>query len=112
MPDELVIVATFGVPAEAELARQRLLDAGIQAVLDGDVTANTLSYIGTALGGVKLMVRAPERESAERVLRSVQHTDDDAVADRTDAWICPNCSADVGADFDVCWRCGSTRDGA
>lgn len=29
----------------------------------------------------------------------------------TDIWICPNCGADVESNFDVCWQCGSDREG-
>jgi hypothetical protein len=26
-------------------------------------------------------------------------------------WICPRCAAESDAGFDVCWRCGTTREG-
>lgn len=110
MSNELVSVATFSVTAEAELARQALEAAGIAAVLDGETTASTLSYIGTAIGGVRVLVRQADQESARRVLQSIRH-DNSTAAGGSAAWICPNCSVDVSADFDVCWQCGSTRDG-
>src|SRR5258708_35023136 len=27
-------------------------------------------------------------------------------------WTCPNCKIDVEPGFDVCWSCGTSRDGA
>lgn len=27
-------------------------------------------------------------------------------------WTCPNCKIEVEPDFDVCWSCGTSRDGA
>ncbi len=28
------------------------------------------------------------------------------------AWICPNCGEQLGAGFDLCWRCGASREPA
>jgi len=61
-PDELVTVATFQTPVEAELAKERLELEGITAFLKNEMAVGVMPYLGSALGGIELQV--PERDAA------------------------------------------------
>lgn len=65
----LTTVATFRSPAEAHLARSRLLDAGISDVFVADeVFVATAGHLEQAVGGVKLQVPASEAQRATALL--------------------------------------------
>jgi hypothetical protein len=100
MPD-LIPIASYPTSAEAELACGRLAAAGVPAKLDGAVVADMAWHIGSALGGVKVLVSSDDAEQAHAIL---QETDTE---DETPAWDCPVCGAEVDAGFQVCWSCGA-----
>ncbi len=78
MTDELVEVARFGSANEAAIARSVLEGTGIAAVLHQEATATWLWHYGTALGGVKLLVRSADADEARTILA-------DQVAEPADA---------------------------
>ena len=102
--EKLVAVASYGSAHEAGLAQSRLLDAGIPARLDGDVTGTTLWHVGTALGGIKVLVAETDRDRAQEVLASDAG---DTVHPEIPAWTCPACGEINEAGFGVCWSCGA-----
>ena len=61
-------IATFGNSTSAHLARNELEAAGIRAQATGDVAVETLWYVGSALGGVKLMVAEKDGPAAVATL--------------------------------------------
>lgn len=63
-----VVVATFQDPLEASMARSRLEAEGILATLDGEYHVAMAWWISNAIGGVKLLVRQCDLESARRIL--------------------------------------------
>lgn len=99
-PQKLVKCRIYATDFEAQQARSMLEAEGIQAYVEGSNAITTLSYVGSALGGVRLMVEKSEVERAERVL--------DATIQPAElpAWQCPNCASQVDAGFAVCWKCG------
>jgi hypothetical protein len=99
MPD-LIPVASYPTSAEAELARGLLVGGGLEAQLDGSAISDVAGFIGTALGGVRILVRAEDAERASEVLEEA------ATASTTPAWDCPACGAEVDAGYDICWSCG------
>jgi putative signal transducing protein len=56
MSDRLATVATFRSPVEANLARNRLEAAGIEAFLADEETVGMVWHLTNALGGIKLQV--------------------------------------------------------
>ena len=72
---ELVVVASFEKPHEAELAANELRAADIDVnVLDANTVGANLRLSG-ALGGVKLQVPGPEAEEAREILEEVEDLD-------------------------------------
>jgi hypothetical protein len=68
MAGELTTVATFHQAAQAELARNVLAEAGIQAVVaDAEIVAMDW-LLANAVGGIKVQVRAEDAERAAAVL--------------------------------------------
>jgi len=61
-PNDLVTVAKFQTPAEAELAKERLEAEGIPVFLKNEMAVGVMPYLGSALGGIELQV--PERDTA------------------------------------------------
>ena len=110
MPGQLVTVATFVTPAEAELARQRLEHDGIPACLAEEHTGAVLGLTTGGLSSVKVMVNAADRERAEAILAATEdrHDQDDEDAG---TWTCSQCGTELSTEFEVCWSCGTTVDG-
>jgi hypothetical protein len=101
----LVQMASFENTIEAETARVALEHEGIQAFVDGAATANALSHVGTALGGVRLMVAKGDAQRAAKVMDLLAR---EARLDKA-PWFCGVCREEVEATFDVCWSCQGDR---
>ena len=70
MDEPLTTVAAFNTPVEAELARNRLEEKGIAAVVVDAETVGMLFHLGGALGGVKVQVAESDAVRARAVLAS------------------------------------------
>lgn len=103
----LATVGRYGAVWEAEMVRDRLEAAGIQAFVQGSETGRSLSYIGVALGGVRVQVAEQDMEAARHVLAEDEHQ-------RATAgdWRCPRCDEPNDASFDLCWSCSLPRSAA
>ncbi|MCA9153602.1 MAG: hypothetical protein KDA38_02395, partial [Planctomycetales bacterium] len=104
----LITLATFENAGQAYAAQGCLAARGIMAQVDGDVSHTALSYVGSALGGVKLLVLAEDADAARECLA----TADPDSTDDSGPWQCDKCQEEVDAGFDVCWSCGATREEA
>ncbi len=109
MAGRLVTVAVFATPAEARLAAAALDGAQIESCVEGEMSAVSLSHLGSGLGGVKLQVREADAERARAVL---QEAGDGRDVTASPPWTCGDCGAAMESGFDVCWSCGATRDGS
>ena len=78
--EELVTIRAYAAPHEAYLAQSVLTVENVPARIGSEATALWLSYVGTALGGVKLLVAARDRERADEILRSYEAKTADAPA--------------------------------
>ncbi len=84
---------------------QGLLEAeGLQSFIEGEHANLALSYVGSAVGGVRLLVLDTDRQLALEVLNRAEEK-----AQGGEEWICGKCRETVDAGFDVCWSCGSDR---
>ena len=130
MADKLITIATFGEPSQAEMSKVKLDDMSIECFLTEDATHTLYGY---AAGTIRLQVRESDAERAlealkvdsrKRCTQCGQEFEDSAkncpncgakieVYPRAEvaAWICPKCGEQVEAQFDVCWNCGTTKDG-
>jgi len=80
-------------------------DKGIMAFVEGANVSTMLSYVGPALGGVRLLVRAGDVQRAKQVVDNLQ-------AERRSVgtpWYCGVCHESLDASFEVCWKCGGIR---
>jgi hypothetical protein len=77
MSDEMVTLATFSNPIEAELAKGRLQDAGIPAFLYGDIGGSMFAGMSNLFGEIRLMVSATHAEEALRVLTDEEDEEED-----------------------------------
>jgi hypothetical protein len=109
MAENLKTLATYATPIEAEMVRNRLLAAGVQAFLADDQTVGWLWHLGTAMQGVKVQVAEADLPRAREILEALPPPQ---LEDRPpQAWSCPKCGAEVDAELEVCWACGTTADG-
>lgn len=108
MSTSLVTIARFAHAAEAHAARNRLERAGILAVVSDELVANLLSYIGSAVGGIRLQVDAADAQRASEVLLGIP--DDELPEDLKGYWRCRECQQIVDPGFDVCWSCSRPRE--
>lgn len=81
MEQRLVEVGVFFDSVHANIAKSRLESEGIQACLSGEATADTLWHVGTAIGGVKLLVWEDQAIKAREILDACEPQDDDAIDD-------------------------------
>lgn len=105
MSRELITVATFANAAQASPACALLEENGVPVYMQGEMIADTLWHVGTALGGVKLQVAEEDVDRARSCLSQFAAEDEPS---RVDAWDCPKCGARVDAGFEVCWSCGAS----
>ena len=68
MATQLVTVATFSTPAEAQLAKNYLESEGMQAFVADEESVAMAWYLGNAYGGVKLQVFEDDARHACEVL--------------------------------------------
>ena len=90
---------------QAESLRTRLDAAGIMAVVNGAESHTTLSYVGGALGGIKLEVAPEDYQRADELLHA-----DALLAAELGPWICNDCKEHNESTFEVCWHCSKKRD--
>jgi hypothetical protein len=98
-------IRSYMTEFEAEQAKNLLEASGIDAFVEGANTQTTLSYIGLAVGGVKLLVSEQDELRAIEALDAIHSTS-------AGPWTCSRCYSEVDAGFDVCWNCGGLREDA
>ncbi len=102
---KLVTVAKCLQFWEAEILSERLRNAGILAFVQGAEANLNLSYVGTALGGVRVQVPESELEVARKVIQ-----EDEQQRQTAGNWRCPRCVEPNEASFDFCYSCAKPRD--
>lgn len=103
---EFIKIARCQNAAEAEHAKAVLETNGIAAFVDGADLKTSLSYIGSAIGDVNLVVRTADAERALQVLEESRQHEPDG---RPGPWFCGACEVEVDEGFEVCWSCGEPR---
>lgn len=98
-------VAIYFNALQAEHHRGVLEENGIRAYVEGAEVNTTLSYVGSALGGVKLFVASGDVDQAREVLDNLKSSSDESA----EAWFCGDCEEIIEAGFDICWSCGEPR---
>lgn len=66
--EDLVVVARFGTPAEAELAKEMLGNEGIVAFLGNELAVGVMPYLSSGLGGITLQVQDKDAARARALL--------------------------------------------
>ncbi len=102
---DFVEIASYANAVEAEHTRALLEENGLSAFVDGAAANTALSYVGTAIGGVRVFVRAGDTEQALGIIENVFEESDTSAA----PWFCGRCAETVDGTFDVCWSCGEVR---
>lgn len=100
----MVQIASFATAAEAEYTRSYLDGQGVPSFVDGATAGTALSYVGSAIGGIRLLVDDKHLERAKEVLAELHQPEDPA-----DAWFCGKCQEEVEGTFAVCWSCGGEK---
>ncbi|HVA49694.1 MAG TPA: hypothetical protein VNH11_25230 [Pirellulales bacterium] len=106
MAENLLTVAALRGTMEAEMIRSKLEAAGISAVLlepekgpDGAPTTR-----------VQVQVSPPDFERAMQLLFPIPQLKRPG-KEQKPPWKCPKCGEQVLAQFPVCWKCGTGREG-
>jgi hypothetical protein len=103
-----VSVASYVNVASAELAKNLLESEGIHAVL---ANVNVVSWqwqYSNATGGVSVEVRRGDAQHAHALLAAGR---EHSLGHRP-SWNCPSCGERIAGEWDVCWRCASSTEGA
>jgi hypothetical protein len=101
---KLATVLKCGQVWEAEIVRERLESAGIRAFVQGGESATSLSYVGVALGGVRVQVPDSDLIRAKELLAA-----DELQHETAGPWKCPRCDEPNEAGFDLCYSCSMPR---
>lgn len=104
MDSELVQVASFGDVFEADQWRMLLEENGVATFIDGANANAMMPYVGTALGGVRLLVASADQSRAAEIIGTLRQQKSDGAP-----WFCGRCREEVDAGFDTCWSCGRPR---
>jgi hypothetical protein len=110
---ELVTIASFYTPAEAETLRALLGEAGIQAFVAEAEQAGLNFLLTPATGGAKLQTAAVDAERARELIAAhggyhYSETDDGAESDGSTK--CLACGETIDEDEDTCPKCGWSYD--
>src|SRR5262245_3348058 len=115
MAEKFVLVASFSVPYQAELARNRLQAEGVPVLMAGEIAASTLGFIGPG-GQIRLEVPESRFEKARAILAECLGELEkpppgwEAVAEQTEGlWVCPLCGSSVSRARFTCPDCGTPR---
>lgn len=103
---EFLKIASYANAADADHLKAVLQDHGIRAFVDGGDLQTSLSYIGSALGGVHVIVRSVDAEKALEIKEELSQEDHELTGE---PWFCGECEEVVDAGFQVCWSCGGER---
>ena len=76
MSDKLVTLESYSNALEAEMAKNRLNEAGIRATLANGTAVTALSHLSNAMGGVKVQVFEDDLARACEVLSAVEEHSD------------------------------------
>jgi hypothetical protein len=114
MPEQLVTVAAFVTPGEADLAKNRLEEAGISAHLQDADTVGWLWHMSIAVGGVKVQVAESDAAQALSLLtRDAETSPSEGEQDASThtaiqaAWPCSRCGSPVNPVALTCPACGA-----
>lgn len=101
--DYPVTIARYPSTALARIDASLLLGAGIDADVQGEFGGDALSYYGTAVRQITLVVPSRQRDQAIQILTEAAQS---RPAARGEDWICSECKEINGREFDSCWSCG------
>lgn len=101
----MVDIARFASEIEARHLSSVLAEHGIDAFVQGSATSSALSYVGSAIGEIRLQTAAEDATRALAVLS--EHRLAKIQSDA--AWYCGSCQVEVDPGFEVCWNCGRDR---
>jgi len=89
-----LVVATFALPTEAEMARELLERNGIEALLRDEGLVGVHPWLSNAVGGVKVVVPFEDAERAREILGDAGRGGEPPAED-------PDAAADERSDADV-----------
>ncbi len=105
-----VVVAKFLTEQDAHIAKADLAAGGVESMLDGANTNAMLPHIGSALGGVRLLVAEADKRRAEEILASYEKQNTRGNSAQGHAtWFCGTCREVLDVSFETCWSCGNER---
>jgi len=117
--ENLVTIATFDFPAEAETQKIRLEHSGIRAFLSDNNLVGMNWFLSNAVGGVKLQVAAEDADRANRILERSQAARTppaDEAPEENIAFACQECGKTITfpgerrGHVEVCPHCGGYVD--
>jgi hypothetical protein len=71
MEDDLVRIARFDTSGEAQMARVKLEEEDIKAVVEGEDSSLTIPVSSAAMYSIDLLVRESDRQKAVDILREI-----------------------------------------
>ncbi|WP_223908677.1 putative signal transducing protein [Geobacter sp. AOG1] len=95
MEEQLVTIAVFGAPYEAEMAKADLEACGIPAFVLDQFTIGANPLYSNALGGIKLQVPASFAEEAHKIITAQVQLE----GERDDKEPVKNCKKSVAKSF-------------
>lgn len=80
MPDEIITIATYPFPTEANIAKMKLEAEGIESIIENEISSQMV-FPPQVLGGVKVLVRAEDAERAIQILGLDAHEESWQITD-------------------------------
>jgi len=105
----LVRVFTAGDPTEAQIVRDMLADAGIDAVVQGTNLWMARGELG--LGAGTMPTVWVHGDAVPRARELIEKREQGASSDKP-AWTCSRCGETIDGQFTDCWQCAASGSGA
>jgi hypothetical protein len=106
MSVDYIEVAVFNNDIEAEIAKGRLVENGIDAVITKDDCGGMMPNFQLT-EGVRLRVAPEQHRMAEELLQN--QPAEGSGDDERSTWTCESCGEVLESQFTDCWNCGAQR---
>lgn len=107
---KFVVVAKFFNEQEAHIAKANLAAGGVESMVEGANTNAMLSHVGSALGGVRLLVAEADKNRAQEILAAYEKQNARGKSTQGHStWFCGTCREVLDVSFETCWSCGNER---
>ncbi len=108
MLDGYIELEEFSSNFEAEIAKNLLLDGGVEALIGKDDCGGMMPNL-QFVQGVRLYVLPRDVDISRSLLKRMMDGKQEEVEADGETWNCSKCGTKLEHQFTDCWKCGTPR---